>query len=231
MERTHALGSADLNSSAHFVFCQLWGPEQVTRPLGTPVSSLIKHGSEFLLHRIRVKIYWDASSLPHQCPLLSRSPAAKARTVSIQVGNGYEVSASLGKSGRLFDLKKKKMPKKICFIKTGKKAEDNDLFKECMDLLRPTRWCHRIPETQSLWGTRGLIAETPCHPPKGVIPPASTWILPGQPSHRCMRLAILLLISSTLRFAPSSPFTWLPLVSGRTRFLVSSLCDLAGIGF
>lgn len=68
--------------------------------------------------------------------------------------------------------------------------------------LRPTRWCHRIPETQSLWGTRGLIAETLCHPPKGVIPPASTWILPGQPSLRCMGLAILLLISSTLKICP-----------------------------
>lgn len=95
-----------------------------------------------------MKIYRDAPSLPHQCPSLFRNPDAKAKPVLIEVGTGYEVSTSPGESGSLHastglkvliknktkQTNNQKKPKKMCSIKTGKKAEANGLFRECGNL-------------------------------------------------------------------------------------------------
>ena len=90
----------------------------------------------------------------------------------------------------------------------------------------PTSWCYRIPETQSQWGSRGLHAEALCHPPKGVIPLASTWILPGWPTHCHMWLAILFLISSSLIcLKPSLHLTATSLWQNTVSYFVSLWLD------
>lgn len=111
-------------------------------PPRTPVSSFMKQGSNFLLHRICVEAYQDASSLPYTSKVVQKYFCKDKGLSWLRWGVDMKsVSPSANQEGSLQQegldfLFKNKTKQKTCqrnFIETGKKNRGYDLFKKCIE--------------------------------------------------------------------------------------------------
>ena len=125
MERTRALGPACLAGNIHSAFASC----EATRPPRTLISSFMKRGSKFLLHRICVKTYQDAiSSWPYASTAVQKYFCKGKGLYWLRWGVDMKSisplanqEGSLQQEGLDFLFKNKKLPKKLYFIETGKR--------------------------------------------------------------------------------------------------------------